>query len=219
MATADNADFSCTVVAGAVGVDTKLEVEPKTVQCALKGVWASLWNKRAIEERSFARLDHSTVGMGIAIVAKYDLDSDEIANSVLVTRVINNEGLYGYSFSSQQGENLVTNPTPGTYSENVIAGFIGNCAPPTFTVTRYATPVAGQPKLTHKVLPDAQMVQMLDLTKAVETAYCKAKPGYYANACDQVTVDPTKPTALDLELKILANGHLVFKQVREFAGH
>ena len=219
MATADNANFSCTVVAGGTGVETKLDVEPKTVQCALKGVWASLWNKRAIEERSFARLDHATVGMGIAIVAKYDLDSDEIANSVLVTRVINNEGLYGYSFSSQQGENLVTNPTPGTYSENVIAGFIGNGAPPTFTVLRYATPVAGQAKLTHKVLPDAQMVQMLDLTKAVETAYCKAKPGYYANSCDQVTVDPTKPTALDLELKILANGHLVFKQVREFAGH
>lgn len=215
----DNAGNTCQVVAGTAGVDTKLEVEPKTVQCAVKGVWASLWNKRAIEERSFARLDHATVGMGIAIVAKYDVESPEIANSVLVTRVMNNETLYGYSFSSQLGENLVTNPTPGTYSENVIAGFIGNGAAPTFTVTRYALPVAGQPKLTHRVLPDAQMVQMLDLTKAVETAYCKAKVGYYANSCDQVTVDPSKPTALDLEVKVLQNGHLVFKQVREFAGH
>ncbi len=219
MSATDAANNACTMVAATDGVTTKLDVEPKTVQCTVKGVWASLWNKRAIEERSFARLDHATVGMGIAVVAKYDLDSPEIANSVLVTRVINNEGLYGYSFSSQQGENLVTNPTPGTYAENVIAGFTGNVAPPTFTVTRYATPVAGQPKLTHRVLPDPQMIQMLDLTKAVETAYCKAKPGYYANSCDQVTVDPTKPTALDFEVKILGNGHLVFKQVREFAGH
>jgi len=63
------------------------------------------------------------------------------------------------------------------------------------------------------------MTAMLELTKAVETAYCKAKPSYYASTCDNVTVDPTKPTALDLEVKILANGHFVFKQVREFAGH
>ncbi|CAN5791602.1 hypothetical protein BH11MYX2_BH11MYX2_07840 [soil metagenome] len=219
MSVADNANNTCTVVASTDGVDTKLDVEPRTVQCAVKGVWASLWNKRAIEERSFARLDHATVGMGLAVVAKYDLESAEVANSVLVTRVINNEGLYGYSFSSQVGENLVTNPTPGTSAENVIAGFIGNGAPPTFTVTRYATPVANGPKLTHRVLPDNQMTTMLDLTKAVETAYCKAKPSYYANSCENVTTDPTKPLALDLEVKILANGHFVFKQVREFAGH
>ena len=71
-------------------------------------------NKRAIEERSFARLDHATVGMGIAIVERYDVDAEIVANSVIVTRVIGNSGLYGYSFSTQVGNNLVTNPTPGT---------------------------------------------------------------------------------------------------------
>jgi phosphoenolpyruvate synthase/pyruvate phosphate dikinase len=71
---ADNADGSCVVVEEPDGVLTKLEVQPKTLNCALKGVWASLWNKRAIEERSFARLDHATVGMGIAIVSRYDDD-------------------------------------------------------------------------------------------------------------------------------------------------
>jgi len=68
MGTADNADGSCTVLTSGTGVETKLEMNPKTLNCALKGVWASLWNKRAIEERSFARLDHATVGMGVAIV-------------------------------------------------------------------------------------------------------------------------------------------------------
>ena len=220
LSTADNADGSCVVVANTDGVETKLEMSPKTVNCALKGVWASLWNKRAIEERSFARLDHATVGMGIAIVERYDDDAEIVANSVIVTRVIGNTGLYGYSFSTQVGNNLVTNPTPGTYSENVIAGFVEASKPPTYTVLRYATPTKNAPPMTTRVLDDDQMTQMLGYTRTVETAYCRAKPTYYpAGDCANVTLDPEKPTALDLELKILATGHYVFKQVREFAGH
>jgi hypothetical protein len=182
-------------------------------------VWASLWNKRAIEERSFARLDHATVGMGIAIVERYDDDAEIVANSVIVTRVIGNEGLYGYSFSTQVGNNLVTNPTPGTYAENVIAGFVDPNRPPTFTVTRFATPTKDAPALTTRVLADDRMNAMLGYTKIVEAAYCRAKPTYYPGSCDGVTLDPEKPTALDLEVKVMANGRYIFKQVREFAGH
>ena len=215
----DNADGSCVVNVEQDGVETKLEVQPKTLNCALKGTWASLWNKRAIEERSFARLDHATVGMGIAIVERYDDDAEIVANSVIVTRVIGNEGLYGYSFSTQVGNNLVTNPMPGTYSENVIAGFVEATRPPTFTVTRFATPAKDAPPMTTRVLDDGRMSAMLEYTKVIEAAYCRAKPGYYANSCDMVTLDPEKPTALDLEVKVMANGRYIFKQVREFAGH
>jgi hypothetical protein len=219
MTTADNADGSCQVVESTDGVVTKLDMSPKTLNCALKGTWASLWNKRAIEERSFARLDHATVGMGIAIVEKYDEDADIVANSVLVTRVIGNDGLYGYSFSTQVGNNLVTNPEPGTYAENVIAGFVDEHNPPTFTVLRYATPEKNGAALTMRVLDDDQMKSMLSITRGIETSYCRAKPTYYTHGCENVTLDPEKPTALDLEVKVLMNGHFVFKQVREFAGH
>jgi hypothetical protein len=212
----DNVDGSCAVIASSDGVTTKLDMSPKTLNCGLKGVWASLWNKRAIEERSFARLDHASVGMGIAIVSKYDEEHEIVANQVIVTRVINNEGLFGYSFSTQLGNNLVTNPLPGTYAENVIAGFIDS---PTFTVTRYATPVAGGAKLTTRILDDEQMTELLRITRAAEIGYCRAKPSYYAGkSCDDVTLDPEKPTALDLEVKVLDNGQLVFKQMREFGG-
>ena len=46
------------------GGEVKRKVSPKSVACAVKGVYASLWNKRAIEERTFARIDHATVAMG-----------------------------------------------------------------------------------------------------------------------------------------------------------
>jgi hypothetical protein len=217
LSTADRTDGTCSVVTTGSGVTTKLEVSPKSLNCAVKGVWASLWNKRAIEERSFARLDHATVGMGIGVVTKYDDDFEIVANQVIVTRVINNEGLFGYSFATQVGNNLVTNPLPGTYAENVIAGFVESR--PTFTVTRFATPTAGGAKLAMRILDDATMTAVLDITRGVETAYCHAKPTYYGGDCRDVTLDPEKPTALDLEVKILENGQFVFKQVREFAGH
>ncbi len=63
------------------------------------------------------------------------------------------------------------------------------------------------------------MQEMVEAVKAVEIAYCKAKPGYYPNDCRYVWLDDQKPEALDLEIKILANGHLVVKQAREFHGH
>ena len=219
MSNADNADGSCAILTSGTGVETKLEMSPKTLNCALKGVWASLWNKRAIEERSFARLDHATVGMGIAIVETYDDDADIVANSVIVTRVIGNNGLYGFSFSTQVGNNLVTNPLPGTYAENVVAGFVDASKAPTFTVLRYATPTPGAAKLTTRVLGDDQMTGLLDYSKLIENAYCRTKASYYDGDCQNVSLDPEKPTALDMEIKVLDTGHYVFKQVREFAGH
>ncbi|MBI5534481.1 MAG: hypothetical protein HY898_17280 [Deltaproteobacteria bacterium] len=215
----DNPDGSCAVVANEGDVETKLEISPKTIACALKGAYASTWNVRAIAERSFARLDHATAGMGIAINAKYDRESPVADNSVAVTRVIGSEGVAGYTFASQQGNNLVTNPTPGTVAETVVAAFSGEFDAATFMVLRYATPAVGQPPLTQTVLTQEQMARMLEITRQVESTYCKSKQGYYEGDCAYVAVDPEKPRALDLEFKILENGHFVSKQVREFAGH
>jgi hypothetical protein len=214
----DNADGSCVIVASSAGVETKLEVSPKTVACAIKGSYASTWNLRAISERSFARLDHATAGMGVAINEKYDADDAVASNSVSVTRVIGSEGVAGYTVSTQQGNNLVTNPLPGTIAETVVAAVSGEFETPTYMVLRYATPVAGQPALTQMIFTTEQMSQEMDITRQIEVAYCNSKQGYYGGDCNRVPTDPEKGTALDLEFKILANGQFVCKQVREFSG-
>jgi phosphoenolpyruvate synthase/pyruvate phosphate dikinase len=193
-------------------------VKPKSVVCAIKGVYASLWNKRAIEERSFARIDQSSVAMGLAIVPAYDLESDIAANAVIVTRVLNTDDVYGYSLSVQQGNNLVTNPDPGTYSEVTIAGFISDTEPVSLTVTRFAKPTKDAAVRTETVLAREQMLELVDLAKIVERAYCAAKPEYYEGPCEFVPADNTKLKSLDLELKLLENGNIVCKQVREFGG-
>jgi hypothetical protein len=200
--------------------DGELEMKPKTVACAVKGVYASLWNKRAVEERSFGRIDHATAGMGLAIVRRYAENAEIAANSVVVTRVLNSSGVYGYTFSSQALNNVVTNPAPGTSSETIIAAFLPGIDP-TFTVTRFAKPTPESPVLDHTVMTTEQLKTMLDITQAVELAYCGAVADYYpgsASACDEALFDVEKPRALDMELKLFINGQFHVKQVREFSG-
>jgi hypothetical protein len=71
---------------------------------------------------------------------------------------------------------------------------------------------------TEPVLPREDMLRLVDIAATVERAYCAAKPGYYKGDCRFVVVDNEKPTSVDMELKILANGQFLCKQVREFGG-
>jgi len=155
--------------------------------------------------------------MGIAIVPAYDTESDVAANAVVVTRVLNTQDVYGYSLSVQQGNNLVTNPDAGTWSEVTIAGFYSDDEPISLTVTRFAKPAHDASERTDAVLPRGRMLEIVDIAKRVERAYCAATPGYYDD-CSFVAGASDKRTSLDLELKILENGRLVCKQVREFGG-
>lgn len=207
-------DEVCQIVVDGV----KLKVKPKTLGCAIKGVFASLWNKRAIDERSYARLDHRTALMGIAIVPDYDIDVPIAANSVVITRVVATDNVYGYTLANQQGNVLVTNPTAGTLAENVVAAFNGPDDPMTFAVTRHATPVAGAPPMTKTVLGEQAMRQLVEITRTAEIAYCRARRDYYRFDCRYAPSDPKKPRALDFELKYLENGHFICKQMREFSG-
>lgn len=213
----DKPDMSCRIEVEQDGPVTKLEIKPKTVQCAIKGVYASLWNPRAIEERSFARLDHASAGMGLAVVPAYDTEGEVAANGVIITRAVNSDYL-AYTLSLQKDNNLVTNPDPGTFSQMTMATFGGIDRPTRFTITRFAKPVANAPLMTTGVLTEPQMNQIVELAKAVEVAYCKVKPGYFAGDCRYVWLDETKPRSLDMEFKFLQNGQFVLKQSREFHG-
>ena len=197
---------------------TKGKVKPKTLECAIKGVYASLWNVRALSERSFARLEHESSAMGLAVVPQYDNESDVSANAVVVTRAVNGDNLLAYTLATQAGNNLVTNPDPGTLAETTFASFGSVNRPPRFTTMRFAIPEAGAPARTTPVLEEAKMLELVEITKAVEIAYCSASPDYYPGDCRNVWLDDDKPKSLDLEAKILANGHLVIKQSREFHG-
>ena len=219
----DDASHHCNLVPDddtVAGEVTKVKVKPKTFACAIKGVYASLWNKRAIEERSFARIDHASIAMGLAILPSYDTEAPVIANSVVVTRVLNSREIYGYTLSIQKDNNTVTNPAPGSWSEQTIFGFLGDREPSSLTTLRYAKPTPQDALMSTNVLPKETTLLMAALTRKVEEAYCRAREQlYYPGDCTRVAWDSEKPKALDLEMKYLQNGQFVIKQVREFAGY
>ncbi len=210
LSSTDNADLSCKREESLDGVVTKIDMKPKTVQCAIKRVYASLWNTRAIEERSFARIDHATAAMELAVVPTYDTESEVAANGVLITRAVNSDFL-AYTVGLQQENSQVTNPDPGTTAQLTLATFGGNDHPTRFTTTRFtttrfATPKANAPPLTAAVIPDAKLNDIVNMTIAAEVADCRVKRGYCAGDCRNVWLVEAKPRSLDL------------KQLRELHG-
>jgi phosphoenolpyruvate synthase/pyruvate phosphate dikinase len=199
---------------------TEADVKPKTLACAIKGTYASLWNVRAIRERSFKKFDHRTASMGLSIQTSYKFRKDQEirANSVLVTRVLGTENVYGQQLSTQVGNGLVTNPLPGTKAELAVIAFDNQVTYNGINILQYAKPKADQPPLTEKILSREDMLKISEIARDVEIQYCKAIPGYYSGDCKLVTNSQKKTLALDMEFKIYKSGEILIKQVRTFSG-
>ncbi len=85
---------------------------------AVKTVWASLWNLRAYEERSFANIDHLATAMGVLV---HEAFVSERANGVAVSRnVLDPIRSDVYYLNAQFGEASVTNPAPGVGTDAVL---------------------------------------------------------------------------------------------------
>lgn len=200
----------------------KQEIEPKTIFCAIKSVYASLFNPRAIAERSFRGFDHDSAMMGIAVVPSYKSNDQKIkANSVLITRVLNTESVYGYQLATQVGNNLATNPLPGTISEMVVIAFQKDAtkAGPSITIQRFAKvdPNPNAPYLDKTILAEQEIFNIQKIGRHIEEEYCKAKVDYFKD-CSAVSNSARKERSLDMEIKIYDDGKLLFKQFREFSG-
>ncbi len=80
----------------------------------IRKVWASIWNFKAHEERSFWSIDHRSVKMAVLVSTAYP---QEVANGVLITQNIADPTVYGMYVNVQAGEIAVTNPEPDTMPE------------------------------------------------------------------------------------------------------
>lgn len=198
------------------------KVSPKSLSCAVKAVYASLWSLRAVRERSYRRFDHRFAQMGLAIQPVYKFRSGIkiSANSVLITRVIGAASVYGQQMSNQVGNGLVTNPTPNTRSELLNVTFQSNETNFGINLIQYAKPKAEAPPLTDTVLNRTQTLFTSELGRTVEKAYCRAKNDTYfpGRNCKYITNSVKKPSALDMEFKHFDNGETLIKQVRTFSG-
>jgi pyruvate phosphate dikinase-like enzyme/lamin tail-like protein len=96
----------------------ELNDESRRVDDALRTVWASLYNARAYDERAYARIDESSVAMGVLVHAAF---LAEQANGVAVSRNLLDPTRGDiYYLNAQAGEASVTNPAPGVATEQLV---------------------------------------------------------------------------------------------------
>ena len=94
----------------------KKDHDTKTIENAIKKVWASLWNFRAFEERDYYRIDHLSTAMGILVHRSFP---DEDANGVVITKNLYNINP-GFIVNVQFKEYSIVFPEPGILHDQII---------------------------------------------------------------------------------------------------
>ncbi|MDP6860525.1 MAG: PEP/pyruvate-binding domain-containing protein, partial [Verrucomicrobiales bacterium] len=161
-----------------------------------KQVWAGLWTYRAFEERDFWRIDHMTAAMGILVHQSFQ---NEIANGVGVTKNIYlpGPGWEGHYVNVQTGENLVTNPEPGSIPEEYIIADLGFESNYEIQYIRNSNQIEpGQRILTR--------TQALRLKNYMDIVHSHFKALYKGNS----------NFAMEIEFKLIESGKFIIKQAR-----
>ncbi len=188
----DLPDFSGAGLYTSIGATLGSKHPPSARICE---VWASLWNWKAYEERSFWNVVHASVRMGVGV---HNAFPDEQANGVLITQNIADPFAVGMYVNIQKGEVSVTNPegseTPEVFT--IVPGPAGvQVARQRFSSLSPVTPL----------LTDAEVLALYKAAAKVQTHFA---PLYKM---------PEYNLALDIEFKFHGpNRDLIVKQVRPY---
>jgi hypothetical protein len=168
-----------------------------SVADALRTVWASLWNRRGYDERTFHNVAQDGVAMAVLVHAAYPA---ERANGVAISRNILEPLYRDHYINAQIGEASVTNPAPGVTSDQLV---FRRRSPPSIEYLGRSSLTGGRP-----VLSDPEVAGLSCRLAAIHAHY---KP----------LLDPAGTQrwfAMDTEFKLLDDARvLLFKQARAYA--
>jgi hypothetical protein len=169
------------------------------VEEAIKGVWASVWNPRAWEERQYWGIEHELVGMANLVNPSYD---DERANGVAVTgNVFDTAGIEpAFYINVQRGENSVVLPEDGDTTDQLLYYYTLPGQPVVYINHSNLIPAG------HTVLTSAELYE---LGTALDAIHRYFQPVYG---------DGGGFFAMDTEFKITEDGLLEVKQARPYPG-
>jgi pyruvate, water dikinase len=84
-----------------------LNSQTKSIEKAIKDVWASLWTYEAFKEREYFNIDHNDVYMGVLVHRSFP--SEEVSG-VAITKNLYRENSFGFTVNAQKGEKSVVRP-------------------------------------------------------------------------------------------------------------
>lgn len=89
----------------------------KTIEKAIKGVWASLWLYEAFMERRFFNISDQKLAMGVLIHRSFP---EEEANGVVITKNVYRPNYTGISVNVQFGDISVVEPQEGVVCDQLV---------------------------------------------------------------------------------------------------
>ncbi|MBI5542322.1 MAG: hypothetical protein HY901_00410 [Deltaproteobacteria bacterium] len=174
-------------------------VKEKPLQKAVRGVWASLWNDRAFDEREYYGIDHLSVYMGIAINPSFVMEK---ANAVAVTNLAVDSGDPVYRVVSQAGEESVVRPADPLAVAEVL------------TFRRHGTPPVMQDVqllVSSSLVPTGEQVWTPDALQTLGALLFTLQDYMETNV-----YPARRPLLLDVEVKWARDGRVVVKQARPY---
>ena len=98
----------------------EIEDPTSTVPDAVRSTWASLWNFRAYEERSYAGIPQDAVSMALLV---HPASGAEAANGVALTNNLFDATEPAFFINAQFGESSVTSPAVGSTADSLLYFF------------------------------------------------------------------------------------------------
>ena len=169
----------------------------RSLDAAIKEVWASLWGFGAFEEREYYQIDHAATAMSMLVSRQYE---DEQANGVAFTGNPSDPKDARYTINVQVGEVDVVSPPAGVTAELDRLTIADGTVIDIDRAAASSLVPAGE-----QVLSDAQLRELGGLLADIAGSY-PIDPGEHAP--DEVL--------LDLEFKYTKQGKLILKQIRPF---
>ena len=175
----------------------------KTVENAIKKVWASLWNLRAFDEREYFMINQSSIAMGVLVHRSFP---DEDANGVIVTKNLYNVN-HAFTFNVQYKEYSIVYPEPGILHDQIIV----------YTLSLDTLNYTIQ-YLTHSNIPELNGQTVLTEDELYELAdYCTIIKTHYFENIDHSCDCEYNDFAVDIEFKLdstVEERKIYIKQVR-----
>jgi hypothetical protein len=150
----------------------------KTIENAVRKVWASLWNLKAFEEREYFKIDQLNVGMAILVHRSFPAEE---ANGVVITKNLFNEYNPGITINVQFGEISIVLPDNNYLPDQIIYYSYEDQFPNSYNYIAHST-VPGMEGKT--VLTPQELKTLNNYCTAIHNHYCQIN-----NACKTLDIE------------------------------